>query len=326
MARVPYEKPYLSSQDLCDKLKSQGLKIENEAEARQVLEQCSYYRFKAYLFPFKELDEKKYKDDATFSKGHDLYKFDSRLRTYLFEVIEKVEIGVRSTLDQWLTQQTGNPFWYLDSSLFLNNGKQIQTVSQVRTMFIDSKEEFAEHFREKYYNDYCPFYRDLPPAWVALELMTFGNIVSLMNSLNDNAIQSLKLNRFSQRKLNTEKFKAVCNWMEAIRQVRNACGHHNRLFNRNLLAPSGIKRRLSTEIPLVRTRPEVGVREQDQLNRIYTNICAIQLIYSGLGFNDKIGPKIDEFFQAHPTAQYFMDSMGFPAQWKNEPVLFNVST
>lgn len=324
MARIAYQKPYLSSEEICQKLISQGLQIDNQDIAKLVFEQCSYYRFKAYLVPFKELTAKKYKPNASFDKGYDLYNFDSELRTYLFKIIEKVEIGVRSALDQWITIQTDNPFWYLDSSLFNDNGKQIQTVTQIRSMFVDSKEEFAEHYRGKYFNEFCPFYRDLPPAWVALELMTFGNVVNLMNSLNENAIQTLKLNRFSKKKLKVEKFKTVCNWMEAIRQVRNACGHHNRLFNRNLMAPTGIKRYLESSITLVRTRPAPDKREEDQMNRLYTNICAIQVLYSGLKHEDKIGVKIAAFFQDNPTSLYFLDSMGFPSRWQEEPLLFNL--
>jgi len=324
LARIAYQKPYLSSEALCQKLIYQGLAIDNQDIANRVFEQCSYYRFKAYLFPFKELTTKKYKPNANFTKGYELYNFDSELRTYLFKIIEKVEIGVRSALDQWITNQTNNPFWYLDSALFNNNGKQIQTVTQIRSMFVDSKEEFAQHYRNKYFNEFCPFYRDLPPAWVALELMTFGNVVNLMNSLNENAIQTLKLNRFSKKKLGVDKYKTVCNWVEAIRQVRNACGHHNRLFNRNLMAPTGIKRYLESSITLVRTRPAPDKREEDQMNRLYTNICAIQVLYSGLKHEDKIGVKIAEFFQDNPTSLYFLDSMGFPSRWQEEPLLFNL--
>jgi abortive infection bacteriophage resistance protein len=323
---IPYKKSYLSSTDLCQKLQNQGLTIHNLKKAQKELERCSYYRFKAYLFPFKDLDNKVYNSASTFEQGYELYHFDSELRTYLFRIIEKVEIGVRSALDQWITRQTGNPFWYLDSSLFNGNGAQVKTVTTLRSMFVDSKEEYAVHYRDKYYNDFCPFYRELPPAWVALELMTFGNILSLMENFSPESVNKLKLNRFANSKLGVQKYQSLTNWMSCIRQVRNACGHHNRLFNRNLSAPTGIKRILNKDIDLVRTSPSTEKRASDQLNRIYTNICAIQKIYTGLGHEEKVGPALAHLFEKYPTAKLFRESMGFPTKWHQEPLLFDFTT
>ncbi|GAC24254.1 abi-like protein [Paraglaciecola mesophila KMM 241] len=301
--KIPYQKPYKSSADLCVMLQNQGLAIGDIPIAKETLDNCSYYRFKAYLFPLKNHATKQYNPNTTFEDGLELYEFDNELRFYLFKLIAKVEVGVRSVLDQWITKETNNSFWYLDSSLFKDNGTQIKTVNQVRGMFVDSKEEFAKHYSAKYYNDYCPFHRDLPPGWVALELMTFGNVLSLMNSFSDTSIQSLKLNRFAKKKLNVEKFTTLCNWMEAIRQVRNACGHHNRLFNRNLAAPNGIKKYLQSAIQLVKTRQNQS-RVQDQLNRLYTNMAAIQVLLEALGHEEKIGNKINTLFSMYPKAWY----------------------
>lgn len=320
---LPYKKTYLTSTQLCQKLQDQGLQFDNLDVAKKVLERCSYYRFKAYLFPFKNIANKQYRQGSRFEQGHELYQFDAKLRTFLFSVIEKIEIGVRSALDQWITQQEGNPFWYLDSSLFLNNGKQQRTVSTVHQNFSSSKEEYAIHYRNKYYNEYCPFHRGLPPAWVALELMTFGNVLALMQSFSLESIQKLKLNRFTKRILKIDKFMTLCNWMDSIRQVRNVCGHHGRLFNRNLASPKSIKQILDGSIQLVLTKPNENHEQIEQLNRIYAHICAIQKIYTELGHDEKFGYTLVELFEEYPTAKLFLDSMGFPKEWEKEKLLFN---
>ncbi|WP_080557625.1 Abi family protein [Shewanella baltica] len=198
-------------------------------------------------------------------------------------------------------------------------------LSHLRSMLISSKEEYAIHYRKKYYNSYCPFYRDLPPGWVALELMTFGNILSLMQNFNTDSIQALKLNRFA-KKLRIDNYTSLHNWMACIRHVRNACGHHNRLFNRNLTSPNGIKRSLKHDIQLVLTKPVEGRQQTEQLNRLYTNICAIQKIFTGLGHNEKIGPFMAHLFNRYPTAKLFRESMGFPEKWHEEPLLFNLKS
>lgn len=324
---VPYRKPYLTSEQLCTKLAEQGLKFEDEQAkkfAANILSRCSYYRFKAYLSPFQDAETKMYNGDTFFSHGYELYQFDAELRSYLFNIIEKVEVGVRSSFDQWMTNQTNNPFWYLDSALFVNNGNQVKTVSRVRDMFIGSQELFAQHYQKKYYNEFCPFYRDLPPGWVAIELMTFGNLVNLMQSLSLESARDLKLDRFAKKKLDVENFTSLCSWMVALQQVRNHCGHHTRLFSRNLPAPNGIKRIMSNGIPLVRTRPNPNKREEDQLNRLYTSVIALQRIYSGLKFDEKLGPALAHLFDKYPIANRFRSAMGFPAEWKQEPLLFEL--
>lgn len=319
---IPYKKPYLSSAQLCQKLEEQGLIFDDKNFAEKVLSRCSYYRFKAYLSPFKDHSTKTFHDQIKFEYGHELYMFDSELRSYVFEMIAKVEIGVRSILDNWMTQKTKNAFWYLDSSLFQHNGKQVKTVSRVRDMFIDSKEEYASHYQNKYYNEYCPFYRDLPPTWVAIELMTFGNVVNLIDNISDEKVQEFQLDKMS-KKLGVLKFQTLRNWMHVLHQLRNNCGHHNRIFNRNFPAPNGIKKKLQAKnIPFVRTRPNQSGRDEDQLNRIYTALAVLQCICKGLGFDEKMGIKISQLFDKYPTSQRCYESMGFPELWKNEPLFF----
>jgi abortive infection bacteriophage resistance protein len=321
--RVPYNKPYMSAAELCDKLVAQGITVADRDFAARVLKRCSYYRFKAYLLPFSESSSppRRYQAGTTFEQCYALYQFDEALRNLVFDVVGKVEVGIRSGFEEWMTKQTDNRFWYLDSALFKENGEQVKTVSRVRDMFKDSKEQFAEHYRSKYYNNYCPFFRDLPPGWVAIELMTFGNVSKLMRSLQSDQVNALKMNRFAKT-LNVEKYQTLCAWVDAIHQVRNHCAHHSRLFNRNLPAPTGIKRILSPDVALVRTRPDPTKREEDQLNRLYTVLAAVQQLYNGLGYDAPLGPVLVDLFERYPVAKRFMPSMGFPADWENEPLFF----
>ncbi|GHG61469.1 hypothetical protein GCM10010919_05950 [Alishewanella longhuensis] len=317
---VAYRKPHRSSSELCDKLLEQGLTIANRRFAEDILEKCSYYRFKAYLIPFQQADKRFY-PGATFEAAHDIYMFDSKLRSEVFRIIASVEIGVRSSFEQWMTTKTQNLFWYLDTSLFENSDSHIRTVNNVRNMFVESKELFAEHFRNKYFNEYCPFYRDLPPGWVAIELMTFGNLTKLMAGVTEESIQALKLNRYAKT-LGVQKFKSLASWMATLQEVRNHCGHHMRLFNRNLKSPTAIKSILSPDIPLIKTKHKEDTREIEQLNRLYTAIAALQHLYTNLGYTEKLGPILASLFQQYPSVFQFHASMGFPQEWEKETIFF----
>lgn len=316
---IPYLKPPRSPAFLCGKLVDQGLIIEKIAEAEKVLQRCSYFRFKGYLHPFKDPDTKMFHPGTSFENALDLYMFDSELRAILFKVTERIEIGIRCALDSWITDETGNAFWYLDSSLFKTNGKYAETVSKLRGQFKATRKDnqATTHFKGKYHNDFCPFYRDLPPAWNAFELISIGGIYSLMIGLdNEKSVQDLKLKRFSEKRLGINKFEHACHWLDCIRQVRNICAHHGRLFNRNLPAPSAIKSFLNPEVTLVKT--DAG---QDQLNRLYCSVSAMQVISNTLGYTEYIGTEISDLFEKYPIANLFMASMGFPEDWKKERLI-----
>lgn len=194
-----YVKPYLSSLELCEKMREDGISISNLDAAGEVVETIGYYRFKAYLVPFQIEDHRRYHEDATFDKAHQLYLFDQDLRLLIFKLIQKFEIALRSSLDYWITGETNNPFWYLDGSLFKGDSSYIDTISGLERSFRRSKEEFATHYKSKYYNEFCPFYRSLPPAWVSIEIMSFGQVKSLLDSFNSESKSTLNLDRFSKK-------------------------------------------------------------------------------------------------------------------------------
>jgi len=318
---IPYTKPYQTASELCEKLIEQSLVIKNKKNAERVLERCSYYRFKAYLYPFLD-QNKKFNGLTTFDDLDSLYKFDEELRLLVFRKIQHIEIGVRSLFDQHMTVQTDNKFWYLSSIYFASaSNNHVRTISKVRDMFVNSKEDFALHFSKKYYNEHCPFYRDLPPGWVAIELMSFGNISNLLKGLHSNYHVELNVDRFVQKRFHVKNYQIFSNWISVIHDVRNLCGHHSRLFNRNLKAPTSIKKILNKDIVLVKTKPVENRREEDQLNRIYTALAAMQKILTGLGY-DKFGNELMTLFDKYPISKKFHPAMGFPVNWENEKLFF----
>jgi abortive infection bacteriophage resistance protein len=321
---LPYRKPLSSTTQQLDDLEAKGLAIEDKSGAASRIESVGYYRFKAYLRPFRDLTQtpKPFFNNSNFDQAWQLYKFDENLRAFVFSIVSKIEVGVRAKLNQAITHATGNPFWYVDSELFGHgNVDYSATVGKVRGIFLNSHEEYALHYKDNYYNEFCKFLSDMPPGWVAIELMSFGNLTSTLRSLDEAAISNLKLDRVSSRELSVNKFRKLCNWLGVIHEVRNHCGHHGRLFNRNLKAPDAIKQILDTSIGLVRITSRDGQKQEDQLNRLYTALAAMQQVLRKLG-HDPIGPKLVAMFEEHPIALQMCSSMGFPEDWRNEPLFF----
>ena len=315
----PYNRPPISVSDQVKHLAAKGLDVERPELAESHLTEKGYYRLKAYLLPFRKHNGL-FLEGAKLSQAVDLHDFDEKLRLLVFKHIQRTEVVIRNRLNEHMCSRTGNAFWYLDSSLFgWNTTAYADTVNKLRASFLDSQETFAKHFRERYRNEYCRFYSLMPPSWMAMELMTFGNLLTLLNSISSETIETHKLDRWSRKEIGPDKFKKLTNWLHCIRDVRNHCAHHNRLFNRNFPAPDGIKRQLCREVDLVKI-PE-SQKPQDQLNRLYTVLAAMLTISKTVGL-ESIGPELGELFNAFPEAKRHLTSMGFPEDWQREPLYF----
>lgn len=175
MKYTPYIKPFQSPSQIINKLIQNGLLVNDIDFAIKILAKINYFRFKIYLRPFLNLTTNKFIKNSTFEKAYELYCFDEELKNILFSQISQVEISLRTILDQDITSFTQNPFWYLDDSYFMNSFKITNTRVSLRNEFQRSKDEFASHFKNKYYNEQHNDFKDMAPFWIVSELATFGN-------------------------------------------------------------------------------------------------------------------------------------------------------
>ena len=120
---MDYTKRPLTLHQQVEKLQNRGLFIDDEQLAERYLSNISYYRLRAYTYPFQDntnpvADHKFKKDDIHFSDIVDLYCFDRRLRSLMFNAIEKIEVAVRAKIVQAYSEVTGNSNWFNDRSLY----------------------------------------------------------------------------------------------------------------------------------------------------------------------------------------------------------------
>jgi abortive infection bacteriophage resistance protein len=316
VTKLPYNKPYKDGLSLAIKLIYKGLSIDSLKRASHVIEAISYFRFKAYFSPF--MKDGKFIPGTTLDDILTLYKFDIELRCLFFKYISRIEIFVRSSLDQALTKHTRNPFWYLDSNVFSSNKKDdvVGTVLEIRKSFLRSKEDFSEHYKSKYFNDFSALFNDLPPGWIAIEIMTYGQVKRLMDSLDRDvelAIYPDIYKKFGMR--STDTFKS---WIDVLYHIRNICAHHNRLFNRNLKAPSNIKSFVSSTIGFVKITNPVTGNQTDQLNRLYSAMAVIHYLTKEIDFDCNISSEIKALISKFSITPEILRSMGFPYHWESE--------
>ena len=192
---MKYIKQSLTIQQQIEKLKSRGLIIDDNSIVANYLSNISYYRLRAYTFPFqndgKEKEHHFIRSDIHFNDIIDLYCFDRELRTLVFNAIEKIEVSIRTKITYQYAVTTKNSHWFTDESLFKDDSYFALNKSKVKEEFfkyndlIDeigyeinrSNEDFIKHYKEKYTEP------DIPPSWMTLEVVSFGTLSRLYELL-----------------------------------------------------------------------------------------------------------------------------------------------
>ena len=224
--RIDYTKKPLTIVGQVVRLKQRGLVFDDENEAIAYLSNISYYRLRAYTYPFQENGEDSghnfVRRDIHFKDIIDLYCFDRRLRSFIFNAIEKIEVAVRAKIVQVYAETTGNSHWYDDKSLYRFAYDDL--MEHIETDVNRSNEDFIKHYNSKYGNP------PMPPSWMALEVVSFATLSRLF--------QSLKLDNRKEHitgQFGLKKVAILENWLHAISNLRNCCAHHSRIWNRRFM-------------------------------------------------------------------------------------------
>lgn len=96
---MDYTKQAVSIPDQIALLRERGLVIGDEAAAIRHLSTISYYRLAGYLLPLQsDKHLHVYKPGSRFETALELYRFDQKLRVLAFDVIERIEVSIRTQL------------------------------------------------------------------------------------------------------------------------------------------------------------------------------------------------------------------------------------
>ncbi|MDH6305711.1 abortive infection bacteriophage resistance protein [Parabacteroides sp. PF5-5] len=179
-----YTKQCALPQNLISLLKKRGLSIINEPKAESYLWSIGYFRFSAYLRPlYKEPKVNHvFKDDATFEKALNMYRFDRKLRLLLFNEIEKIEVAIRSALVNIVNSNTNDAFWITNINYFHNKQALNNSLNIINTEIRRTKEDFIIHFQKTYSNAY-------PPSWMVAEIVPLGSLSTIYKNLHNYSLK-----------------------------------------------------------------------------------------------------------------------------------------
>jgi abortive infection bacteriophage resistance protein len=309
-------KPYCSVEDQMVLLERRGMLLER-ASAAQWLSNVGYYRLSGYWYPYRGLNQglrlDKFVDGADFSDVAALYEFDRKLRTLVHDGIERVEIMLRTQIND-VVGAIG-PLAHLSDSNFrpsFDHEAWLQIV-QRRIDRSLKRDDAVKHYQERY--------GGLLPIWVLSEILDFSDISRLYEALPASAqwkiaervgiridLSALSKNQAEK----AQKNPPLTRWLEQLVIVRNTSAHHARLWNRTFTPVGTAAMRTITEL---RTLPK------GQNKRIYGALCMMGLLLEtaspGNTWKAKVRDLVHNQFsqiQGRDVAE-----MGFPESWFDDP-------
>lgn len=293
-------KPPKNIQDQIILLQSRNMHFKDVNSAPHFLSTISYYRLKGYWWEMQ--DDKvnhHFANNSYFEDVIDLYNFDRHFRLIVFNAIERIEVALRTKLIYHLSQAYG-AYWYLSPALFENPKIFASFLSKINSDVSNSSEEFiVKHFQN--HPD------EMPESWKSLEVITLGTLSKLYSNLKHQLPEKNRIaNEFG---LNNQKY--LSSWLLTITVVRNIIAHHSRLWNRVIIN--------KYDWPPTSPKPILSyIPDNYQRRKIFPILSAIIYLNNQISPGNHLKQELFNLFAQFPNIQ--LNRMGFPANWKNEPI------
>lgn len=289
-----------------ERLQKRGLIIKHPRIAEKYLINISYYRLGEYWYVMQsDKDNHIFKPNSKFEDVIALYNFDAELRMLLFDVIEKIEISLRTKLIYHLSHEV-DPWWFQNQDCF-KNSYFFKSTLRTLTKEIErsrSKDVILIKHYEKYSDG------KLPPAWKTIEYTSIGNLSKIYGNLND---------RLKSKKRIAREFGAVNqdyfpSWLQSIAQIRNFCAHHSRLWNRNL--PNTVKLLSNPPNPWITN--EKDVPNSREFNKLYIHMCLMRYLLNTILPKNNFSTRLNDLFIKYPNVD--PNALGMKPKWQEEPL------
>jgi abortive infection bacteriophage resistance protein len=288
-----------------NKLKSRGLIVSDDAKALHQLQNIGYYRLAGYAYPFLDSPTRKvFKAGTTLDQILRLYDFDRTLRVLLLDLIERLEVTLRSRL----VTETCLPWgahWFMDAARFHPHFNHLKFIDQIEremgvrydrvTMLRILPAFHAETFVQHYYAKYGDPH--LPPFWMTAEVLTLGSLSKLFKGIGSSVVKATIASPFG---VPAKMFEG---WLHGLAHLRNICAHHGRLWNRIF----------SIKPPIAHKHRGIMLSPNKLEGHLVVLVDALDVAHPGHSFRQDFKALLARYPEIDPIA------MGFPSGWSTQP-------
>ena len=295
-----YSKEAISIEQQIKQLIERGLEITEADNAEHYLSNISYYRLAGYWWSMQSDKEKHiFKPNSRFKDVIALYNFDRELRLLLFDIIERIEISLRTKLIYYLSIEF-DAWWFQKTELFNNSRELIKTLAALEEEIDRSKDVFIKEHYKKHKDD-----QRFPPAWKTLEITSFGSLSRLYGNLKPSVKSKDKI----AEAFLTVNHTYLPSWLQSISQIRNYCAHHSRLWNKNLPG----RPRLLSKPPAAWV---VNVPKENEHHMLYIHLCCMKYLLNVVNPGNHFTEKLRELFITYPSVD--PKALGIKLEWQSE--------
>lgn len=296
---MKYTKPFLSLQQQVDQLVRRGMTVNDRQRAEYYLQHISYYRLRAYWLPCEvpaAQGDHAFRSGTDFDDILDLYVFDRKLRLLVMDVMERVEVSLRTRWAYVLGMHYG-AHAFEDNTLFRDNTKHRKCLNSLDEELQRSHETFIKHYRSTYSQP------EMPPLWMVSEILTFGQLSQWFGNLRHGK-DRIEIAR--PYKLDEQVLASLGHHLA---YVRNVCAHHSRLWNRELT--------ISMKLPN-HPRPLRASFNDQSPKRIYNTLVILMYLLDQISPGSTWRTNVCDLIAAHPKVD--LAAMGFPADWQRRAI------
>lgn len=238
----------------------------------------------------------------TFDQIHDLYVFDRELRLIVFDIIERIEVGLRTQIIYQFSMAHG-AWWFENTNLFRDHNAFERCLQDIDREVDRSHEVFIRHYKREYTSP------ARPPAWMSMEVTSMGTLSKTYQNLKRGPAKKAVATHFG-----LQNPGILESWMQSLTYVRNLCAHHSRFWNRILT----IRPTLPVS-PSVTTRPWLAQTAVAN-DRAYAFLSCMIYLLKVVAPTTQVPQRIKDLLAKFPSTD--ARKMGFPPQWEQE-VLWN---
>ena len=295
-----FEKKPTTLPEQIEILKSRGLNVEDENFAEHYLSHVSYYRLGEYWYSMQSDKENHiFKEGSKFSDVIHLYEFDRELKILLFDVIERIEISLRTKMIFHLSHEF-DAWWFQDFGIFNDSLALTKTLASIEEEVSRTKEKYIKEHFKKHKDD-----QRFPPAWKTLEQTSFGSLSKLYGNLKPN----VKSKDIIAIELGAVNHTYLPSWLQSIAQIRNYCAHHSRLWNKNL--PGSPKLLSKPPFDWIEDVP----RQHESIH-IYIHLCLMKYLLNIIHPTNDFTRRLSDLLKKYPSVD--PNALGMKPNWESE--------
>ncbi|MBM7824723.1 abortive infection bacteriophage resistance protein [Arcanobacterium pluranimalium] len=309
-------KPVTTIPEQISILRERGMDVDPQL-AQQWLSHVGYYRLSAYWYPARQITKNNERSDqfvpeTSFADVVALYEADRKLRTLIYDGIERIEIACRSHVTNLICINNSlDPLAYTNSEIFRPNFDYLDWIETAyrRLNRARKRSESVKHYLGEYSGQF--------PLWVIAETMDFSDISKLYAGLKSTDQREIAehwgiridLNKLSNNQQSkVKKSHPLASWLEQITIIRNTCAHHGRVWNRSFV-PASTTAMLTNE--------SLALLPNSQSERVFGALVfmayLLQTISPGTTWPEKAISLLVECFLPNPFVT--LEAMGIPEEW-----------